>query len=432
MESQVVDRNIAVALEMVAEGLDTLFVAGVEPVSAVDATTMVVELERLKRRVDAAQVALTDAIHQRCLHRADGHASAKSMIRHLAKLSPAEAAGRDKAARVCRGLPDVAAAYRTGDIGTDQVRLLGRIWANPRVRDHMAQRQQRFISDARTKRFIDFERDTRSWERIADHDGAPPATERPHRHRDVSLIQDHFDLGWKLRANGGAFDGASMREILDMYIQAEWHIDWEKAKAEHGDNACVAHLARTDAQRRFDALAQIFRDAAACPDGAVPPGYCHDVVWDAHTYMAMVSRIDPTTRSQPLDPDTYRCSTLNGVPLDPNEAIVRSLTDHIRRVVVDATGVVIDLSRKARLFTGSSRHAVKLNASTCIWPGCYVPTSMCEVDHLHESDKGGTTEPVNGAPLCGKHNRWKQKGFAIGRNTDGTYETRRPDGTRIE
>ena len=78
-----------------------------------------------------------------------------------------------------------------------------------------------------------------------------------------------------------------------------------------------------------------------------------------------------------------------------------------------------------------ARHAVKLMAETCVWPGCCVPTSDCEADHLVEHSRDGRTNPGNGAPLCGKHNRWKQKGFTIYRTPDGTWHTIRPDGTEI-
>ncbi|MGI9607965.1 MAG: HNH endonuclease signature motif containing protein, partial [Acidimicrobiales bacterium] len=86
---------------------------------------------------------------------------------------------------------------------------------------------------------------------------------------------------------------------------------------------------------------------------------------------------------------------------------------------------------EARFFTGNSRHAVKLQSTECVWPGCHVPTSMCEADHLHQHSRCGRTHPGNGAPLCGKHNRWKQKGFTIWRDPSGTWHTVRPDGTEI-
>ena len=121
---------------------------------------------------------------------------------------------------------------------------------------------------------------------------------------------------------------------------------------------------------------------------------------------------------------------MDGHDLEPYEAATNALLHQVRRVVVDAAGVVIDLGR-ARLFTGSARHAVKLSATTCVWAGCTVPVSRCEIDHLTDYAHGGQTCPEEGAPLCGKHNRWKQKRFIIRRNPDGTYRTLRPNGTPL-
>ncbi len=113
------------------------------------------------------------------------------------------------------------------------------------------------------------------------------------------------------------------------------------------------------------------------------------------------------------------------------ETLLSSLANHVRRVVVNSQGVVIDLGTTTRLFTGSSRTAAKLQHPSCIWPGCQVPASRCEVDHLHPHARGGGTTATNGAPLCGFHNRWKQKGYATQRGPDGTWHTYRPDGTEI-
>ncbi len=66
-------------------------------------------------------------------------------------------------------------------------------------------------------------------------------------------------------------------------------------------------------------------------------------------------------------------------------------------------------------------------------PGkCRAAEGTCEIDHLDPHGHGGRTNPANGAPLCGRHNRWKQKGFTVGRDPDGTYQTLRPDRTQLE
>ncbi|MEZ5246498.1 MAG: hypothetical protein R2707_15460 [Acidimicrobiales bacterium] len=41
------------------------------------------------------------------------------------------------------------------------------------------------------------------------------------------------------------------------------------------------------------------------------------------------------------------------------------------------------------------------------------------------------TRPHNGGPFCGRHNRHKQKGFAVWRDPSGVWHTYRPDGSEI-
>ncbi|MGB3029741.1 MAG: HNH endonuclease signature motif containing protein, partial [Candidatus Microthrix parvicella] len=96
-----------------------------------------------------------------------------------------------------------------------------------------------------------------------------------------------------------------------------------------------------------------------------------------------------------------------------------------------AAGVVIDLGR-ARRFTGSARTAATAARTHCVWPGCHAPASRCDIDHLHEHGRGGLTNPHNAAPLCGRHNRWKQKGFSVRRDAGGGWQTTRPDGSQLE
>lgn len=100
--------------------------------------------------------------------------------------------------------------------------------------------------------YADFELAVREWERLADTDGAEPANSRGHDNRSVSLHQDHFDLSWTLKGSFGAVQGATMADIFDHYVDAERLTDWEKAKAQHGDNAVEAQLPGSEWQRRAD------------------------------------------------------------------------------------------------------------------------------------------------------------------------------------
>lgn len=349
------------------------------------------------------------------------------MVAHNANLSPGDAVARQKVTRMLSELDDVAAAFTAGEIGVAQVRLLAKVYANRRVRDLMCGEQDRFLLWA-GRPFHRFEAKVREWERLMDDDGPDPAAEASHEKRNFTLVQD-YNLTWNVDGRFGALQGASIDEIVGQYVHAEWLADWEKARAEHGDAATDADLPRTPARRRADAFWQMTQDAAASPTSAVPAGFTHNIVWSADTFNEMASRVDGNPH-QPHDPETFRCETIDGTPLDPTEAIATVFTSRVRRILIDAKSTVIDLG-EARSFTGSARKAVKFAHTECAWIGCHCPTSRCETDHLIDHSKGGRTNPGNGAPLCGRHNRWKQKGFRVWRDPTGAWHTYRPDGTEI-
>jgi hypothetical protein len=423
MDQVVANPDTAEALRLIAAGFDALDAAGVIPVNSRDALECIREIEKARRRADFA----ADAVDDHGFYGPDGHANAKVMVRHVGRLSHGEAADRARSMKVCRAMPTLAAKARSGELPTDHVRLLGRVFANPRVAAAMQKQEQWFLEKAKLS-YADFERRVRDWERLHDEDGPTPKAEIQHDKRNARLFQN-FDGSWEVSGQFGSMQGAGMSEIFEHYVEAEYLADWEKARAEHGEDASAHHLPRTPQQRRADALWQLFFDAASSPVGATPPKYVHNIVWDADTFDEMARRM-AGAGPQPLDVDTFRCETLDGVPVDPTEAIANAFVSEVRRVIVDARGVVLDLG-EARSFRGDARHAVKLNSTECIWPGCHVPSSQCETDHMVEYAKEPRTCPDSGAPVCGRHNRWKQKGFQIWRDPAGYFHIYRPDGTEI-
>ncbi len=130
-----------------------------------------------------------------------------------------------------------------------------------------------------------------------------------------------------------------------------------------------------------------------------------------------------------------RCRTTNGVAVDPADAVAASLIGRVRRVLLDADGVIIDLGRRSRTFTGSARDAALLQAALdgdgrCLWPGCGL--HRCQIDHTHDWRHGGHTALPNAGPLCPRHNRWKTRGYRTWRDPTGAWHTYRPDGTEIQ
>ncbi len=224
-----------------------------------------------------------------------------------------------------------------------------------------------------------------------------------------------------------------MAELLDRYEDAEFAADWAEAREAHGPEARVEHLRRTPAQRRADALFEIFRRAGAAADGRSPEPLVNIVI-DQGTFEEELRRATGAhVDTDPSDIDGRRCQTLGGTQVQPSDVVAAALIGHVRRVVVDGAGTVIDLGRKRRLFTGSSRDAALLQGFLrsraglgCLWPGCDGPCN--HVDHRQAAGRGGPTDVANSDPYCGAHNRIKERGFRPVRGADGTWTIHRPDG----
>ncbi len=108
------------------------------------------------------------------------------------------------------------------------------------------------------------------------------------------------------------------------------------------------------------------------------------------------------------------------------------ISGHVRRVVVDSAGVVVDLGRSQRLFTGKARTAAQLLVRECAHLGCSVPATFCDIDHGVEHHAGGATDQANGCVLCGRHNRHKhRKRWRTRRDIRGRVRLVRADGSTV-
>lgn len=221
-----------------------------------------------------------------------------------------------------------------------------------------------------------------------------------------------------------------MAEIFAHHVDAEWRTDWAEAVercASEGREATIADLARTEPQRRADALLALARRAASGGAGraALPT---MNVLIDAATLESAVT-------GEPIAPAQYRdvvCRTQGGALLDPHQAAGMALWARLRRVVHDGAGLVLELGRRRRLFTGASRDAALLMSTTCVWPGCGCSIRNTEVDHAVEWRAHGATVPRNGVPLCKRHHLHKERHrFAVRREADGRWTVLDPSGQPI-
>ena len=460
------DAGVAGAVARVDAAINELLqaVAAWEPASCDEAAAWVRATERLGRRGHALQLAVQDRIDRSGVYQADGHASAKVMVRHVANVSGAEAKRRHRVVRMQRDLPEVAAAHAAGEVGGPQVERIARVHANPRIADELAGIDRQVARAAAMLPYQEFEAALAEWERLTDEDGAGDEAARAQARRDHRMHRD-LDGSWRIEGSSGGVDGQVAYDIWQRQVQREFERDWAEARARLGEAATAADLVRTDAQRRHDAhQACMLRSDLVDDDGnAVPVAArtCTQLVQDQVTFERSVARLfgrdpgpDPrlaTWWDDVLDvlgdgePDEtaagpagdelvgYRCGIVGGQPLDPIEVAVATLIGQVRRVVVGADSVVLDMGRRARCFTGARQLAVRLSHRTCVWVGCDVASNECQCDHLDgfNGPMQGRTDPGNGAPLCGRHNRMKEQGFTISRDRRGHWHVVRPDGTEI-
>jgi hypothetical protein len=277
--------------------------------------------------------------------------------------------------------------------------------------------------------FDDFRICARVWERTADMDGAHRDADAKHRDRAAAVTEHDGEV--HVSARGAGLSAAVLVEVFARFCDAEFHADWDATVARYGDDATAALLPRTDAQRRFDALVAIFETAVAAPPGSVRAEPLVNLVFDAHTFNDLFGRPVDRDPANLVDPARRRAETVDGVQVPPGDIVAAVWWGQIRRVVIDAAGVAIDMGRTRRLFTGAARDAVLLQSRRCLWPGCRLPAGRCQADHLTDCGRHGPTNQDNGAPLCQRHNRHKNHGYTIHRDPDGTLHIHRPDGTRM-
>jgi hypothetical protein len=419
------------SVQLVCDDMDAL-VADLDRLDGRGLADHLQELERIHRRLEHAIVAVVREADRRSVWAEDGHRGVRGWCMATANWSHADTTHRIRTVTLLDDLTSVAEAMAAGAVGVAQVRELARARANPRCGDELADCADTLLPNAKSMPFDDFRRVVQRWEALADADGAHHDHEQTHAARSASL--DQIGNGYSLSARGGAAQGAAMAEILDQFADAEFHADWEEARVRLGDDITPADLARTAAQRRFDALHAIFLAAASAVPGSRVPEPVVDIVVDQATFDAALTAMAEGTPFDDVmppvvDPTTRRCETIHGLPIDPCDAVIAALIGRIRRVVFDSQSCTINLGTSSRLFRGMSRLAVWLQGTRCLWPGCGL--RHCQIDHSRSWSDHGVTEPANGGPACAHHNRWKTRGFRTWRDPHGHWHVYRPDGTEI-
>lgn len=413
------------------------------------------ELELQRREIEAEQALVVSAIDARSIAQKEGHRTLNGFLRAELNCSTSDAAEMRSLGRTVNQLDGVGDAWMTGRVGRCQVKQLSRARGNHRIVDRLGPFVPILVEQAEILDAVDFAALVDETIRRLDEDGAHDSRDDSieHRNAHVSAVGD----GVVIKASGGApLEAAEMVEIFDAFVEAEFQKDVAARAERHGDNADFHDLARTDRQRRFDAQLAIHRAAAAADGSTLAARLVLNIVVDAKTYASIAhaaglasdtdlagEAVDPFTGlarpddlidellNDPASLLSRRCETEAGVAVHAHDVLRAALSGHVRRVVVDSKGVVVDMGRRHRLFTGSPREAAKLLIKRCEHPGCRLPAKFCDVDHADEWDRDdGPTDQVNGGVRCGPDNRAKTRHrWRTRRATNGRSYTIREDGT---
>lgn len=439
------------------------------------------DVEMARRRTEGELVQVMVELDRTRAYASRGYHDVAGWGRGELRWERTEARSRRGLMRLCTACPRVLEQLLAGRLGVSQAHLLGRAFLAPRVGRLVALFIDEFLDVADEHDYLTFEQHLRQWKRLVDQDGPEP------RHVQRSASLGFTDHEFHLSLFGPSADGALVKALIDKFEAFEWQLDWARCQEAHGDQACADLMPRTTAQRRYDAVmnmiahvgvafatgepdpatvdeaadpddADVFLDddaspspesepAPVCPPGEItearhlggplgPVKQVVNLVVDVRTFLQELERMAGGATSTPVPSpfglDRPMCATVDGIPIDPRDAVLAAIHGHMRLVVLDETGRPMQATSARRCFTGRLRDMLSMLATHCTHPGCLVPASECQGDHVLPHSHGGATELPNGGLGCGRHNVWRYTARArTWRRDDGVWITTLPNGTRI-
>jgi HNH endonuclease/Domain of unknown function (DUF222) len=130
---------------------------------------------------------------------------------------------------------------------------------------------------------------------------------------------------------------------------------------------------------------------------------------------------------------THNPGELSGYgPITAETARELSEDASFRLMITDpVSGQLLAMGRTRYRPTPALTRYVRAQYRSCQFPGCERPATSCDLDHIQEWDRGGTTDPDNLHPLCRRHHNLKtDKLWSIEVNPDGSQTWISPMGFR--
>ncbi len=382
-------------LDAFAESLDALVATGADNYSD---CASIEELHRLLGRLEAFVTEASAAFETQEDWAADGAKTAAAWIATRCRVPRAAARRRVRLGRTLRHLPRCAQAWRDGEIGVDQAQAIATARAH-RTEASMQRDEAMLVSQAAQMGFEDFYRALRYWKQLADPEGADAEDEERKAARNVYL-EPSIDGMYLGQMTLDPISGTIVSAELNRLEHALFETDCAEARERLGRTARLDELARTSAQRRADALVEMATRSRTAPADGLKPAPLFTVLVG---YETLYGRI---------------CEIENGTVLAPASVVPWLESAYFERAIF-SLGTRVDISVRARLFTGGTRRALEVRDRMCTHPYCYEPAENCQGDHIEPYAEGGETTQENGRLLCGFHNRLRLQNEQRGRPPPG-------------
>jgi Domain of unknown function (DUF222) len=416
-------------------------------------------LAGLDRAVDglaAVRAAVLVAERDAGTWQGDGDRSIQAWRARVGRVGPRIAAAQVRQADHLAAAPDAVDAVIQGRIGVEHAAVIGAVTggtpaqqqaaADPAVRrelltkaeeqdaatfsttaatwaatidpaaleaDHQTQRANRFLHLATTAHgtVLKGRLDTMAGHRLTL--ALEALSPRPGVDDDRDLGQRRADamdtMAQRILSSSDTKPGAHVPTQVTMILTEH---TWIAARAERDrrrsrtrSRAGATSSGGADALRSAEAM--LSGDTMRNADDVVKDGGDAEVVRGADATVADGGSGEPAgAATQDTEPALrYPPATLeDGTPVPVSELAAAMCDCEITRIVIDAAGVPLDLSRAERVFTGPQRRAVIARDRHCAWPDCQAPARWCHVHHIAWWQRDdGPTSVDNGVALCSYH-----------------------------
>jgi hypothetical protein len=240
-------------IEMLARANDALANVDLDAVSDVKLAEMIVAVQREQARLIASHAHFMGEFDARKAYADDGSKTAAAWMARATRCAPSEARALRRMGGRLPDMPATRAALAAGLISARHAHVLGSLYASPRkpVADAFPEAEEMLVGYAKDLFFDDFLAAVRYWESLVDADGAEDQAASDYAARRFHM-SEIWRGNWALDGQLDPIGGEEFFAELSRREQELFRHDWDEAKAIHGDDTCLDHLARTPAQRRAE------------------------------------------------------------------------------------------------------------------------------------------------------------------------------------